>query len=48
MLGLELLSLHNIYFFLQTMRNIRQAIQDDKFQDFKKDFFGTYANWVSA
>ncbi|MBU1726031.1 MAG: tRNA-guanine transglycosylase, partial [Candidatus Omnitrophica bacterium] len=46
MLGLTLLSLHNLYFFLEMMRKIRKAIKQDKFQDFKKDFFSGYNNWV--
>lgn len=38
MLGLRLVSLHNIYFFLQLMRDIRSAIKEDKFLGFKKKF----------
>jgi queuine tRNA-ribosyltransferase len=41
-LGLRLLSLHNIYFYLQLMRQIRQAIAEDRFGEFKKDFVERY------
>jgi queuine tRNA-ribosyltransferase len=33
-LGLRLVSMHNIYFFLELMRRIREAIAIDKFQQF--------------
>jgi queuine tRNA-ribosyltransferase len=42
MLGLILLSLHNIYFFLEMMRNVRKAIAEDTFRDFKRDFLERY------
>lgn len=42
MLGLILLSLHNVYFFLDLMRKVRQAIAEDRFNDFKNQFLGTY------
>ncbi|MCX5711167.1 MAG: tRNA guanosine(34) transglycosylase Tgt [Candidatus Omnitrophica bacterium] len=42
MLGLILLSAHNIYFFLDMMRNVRKAITEDKFVPFKKDFLEIY------
>jgi len=38
MLGPVLLSLHNIYFFLNLMQNIRDAIDDGSFVEFKKEF----------
>ena len=41
-LGLELVSLHNIYFYLQLMRDIREAIAADRFREFKKEFFARY------
>ncbi len=41
-LGLELVSLHNIHFFLKMMRDIREAVSQDKFNEFKKDFLGRY------
>jgi len=41
-LGLELVSLHNIYFYLQLMRGIREAIAADRFTEFKKEFLAKY------
>lgn len=41
-LGAMLVSLHNIYFYLEMMRNIRQAIAQDRFTEFKKEFLSTY------
>jgi queuine tRNA-ribosyltransferase len=42
MLGLRLVSLHNVYFFLNLMRKIREAISRDRFSEFKKEFFTKY------
>jgi queuine tRNA-ribosyltransferase len=42
MLGLQLLSLHNIYFFLNLTKDIRASIAADKFSEFKKDFLRDY------
>lgn len=44
LLGLRLLSLHNIYFYLQLMKKIRTAIQEDKFEEFKREFIKKYRN----
>jgi len=41
-LGLELVSSHNIYFYLKMMRDIREAISRDRFNEFKKDFLSRY------
>ena len=41
-LGLRLLSLHNITFYAKLMQNIRQAIKEDRFLEFKKHFLGNY------
>ena len=41
-LGLRLVSLHNIYFYLELMRKIREAISQDRFLEFKKEFFKNY------
>lgn len=43
MLGLTLLSLHNIYFFLDLARKIRQAIKNNQFSEFKKEFLMDYS-----
>ncbi|PIQ87801.1 MAG: tRNA guanosine(34) transglycosylase Tgt [Candidatus Omnitrophica bacterium CG11_big_fil_rev_8_21_14_0_20_43_6] len=48
MLGLILLSLHNVYFFLDLMRSIRAAIQVDKFSQFKQMFLMNYNNQICA
>lgn len=45
-LGLRLVSLHNIHFYLEFMRNIREAIRQDRFLEFKKDFLTNYNNTV--
>lgn len=44
MLGLTLLSLHNIYFFLDLARKIREAIRKNQFSEFKKEFLANYNN----
>lgn len=36
-LGLRLVSYHNIYFYIKLLEKIRKAIQEDKFQEIKKD-----------
>jgi len=43
-LGLRLVSLHNIYFYLELMRKIREAISQDRFLEFKKEFLSKYNN----
>lgn len=48
MLGLILLSLHNVYFFLDLMRRVRQAIKEDKFSQFKQIFLMEYNNQICA
>lgn len=40
--GLRLLSLHNLYFLQDFMRRMRQAILDDRFMEFRSDFFNHY------
>ncbi|MCM8757850.1 MAG: tRNA guanosine(34) transglycosylase Tgt, partial [Candidatus Omnitrophica bacterium] len=42
MLGSRLVSLHNVYFYLELMRQIREAIQRDRFLEFKKEFLSNY------
>jgi len=41
-LGLRLVSLHNIYFYLQLMQKVREAIRQDRFMAFKKEFLSNY------
>ncbi|MFH1442288.1 MAG: tRNA guanosine(34) transglycosylase Tgt [Candidatus Omnitrophota bacterium] len=42
MLGLRLVSLHNMNFYLELMRKIREAIKEKRFVEFKKEFLGSY------
>ncbi|MCI2061396.1 MAG: tRNA guanosine(34) transglycosylase Tgt [Eubacteriaceae bacterium] len=37
-----LLSNHNLYFLVQTMRKIREAIENDRFAEYKEEFYGKY------
>jgi len=41
-LGLRLVSLHNVHFYLELMRNIREAIKLDRFVEFKEEFLARY------
>lgn len=40
--GIRLTTYHNLHFLLQLMREVRQAIQDDRLLDFKEQFFEEY------
>ena len=41
-LGKRLLSIHNIRFLINLTKEIRKAIQEDRFGDFKEEFFEKY------
>ncbi len=41
-LGARLLSYHNLYFLKTLMKDIREAIKEDRLQDFKNEFFHNY------
>jgi len=41
-LGLRLLSLHNVTFYAKLMSEIRQSIADGRLLEFKKEFFAAY------
>ncbi len=41
-LGQRLISIHNIQFLLNLMKNIRQAIREDRFLEFKEEFYQKY------
>ena len=41
-LGGRLLSIHNIRFLIRIMENIRQAIKEDKFKEYKNEFLKEY------
>ncbi|MCG2826167.1 MAG: tRNA-guanine transglycosylase, partial [Thermoplasmatales archaeon] len=38
LLGMRLLSIHNLYFILNMMKSARKAIGNNEFDEFKKDF----------
>jgi queuine tRNA-ribosyltransferase len=44
MLGVQLLTYHNVYWYQALMRRIRTAIEEDRFSQFKQDFFSRYNN----
>jgi queuine tRNA-ribosyltransferase len=44
MLGATLSSIHNVYFITNLVKQMRQAILEDKFFEFKKEFLTTYSN----
>jgi len=41
-LGLRLVSLHNIHFYLDVMEKVREAISQNRFKEFKKEFLNNY------
>ena len=43
-LGARLLSIHNLHFLLKLMSDIREAINNNRFLDFRKDFYAKYSN----
>ena len=45
MLGPRLVSLHNIYFFINLMHNIQNAIQKNRFLEFKNSFLNKYGTY---
>lgn len=42
LLGMRLLSIHNLYFILNMMKNARNAIKNNGFDEYKKDFMEKY------
>ncbi|MBF0460987.1 MAG: tRNA guanosine(34) transglycosylase Tgt [Magnetococcales bacterium] len=42
-LGLRLMTLHNLHYYLQLMAEMREAIQQDRFQAFREAFFSRLA-----
>ena len=44
-LGLRLVSLHNLHFYLSLMRKIRETILDGSFAEFRKEFVAGYRVW---
>lgn len=43
-LGLRLLSYHNVYFYIQLMKEIRHAIEQEMFVEFKNEFLKKYGS----
>jgi queuine tRNA-ribosyltransferase len=43
-LGLRLVSLHNLYFYANLMKSIRAALEENTFTEFKKRFLGQYTS----
>lgn len=41
-LGARLITIHNIHFLLNFMKNIREAIKEDRFLEFKAEFYEKY------
>jgi queuine tRNA-ribosyltransferase len=41
-LGLRLITLHNLHFYLDLMRQARQAIERKSFEQFRRDFVSNY------
>lgn len=41
-LGLRLLSYHNVHFYIELMRQIRRAIAENRFADYQKQFLSAY------
>jgi len=44
-LGLRLISLHNLHFYISLMGKIRSAILDGSFAEFRKEFVSGYRVW---
>ena len=42
MLGATLASIHNLYFIINLVKRMRQAILDDTFAEFKRQFLKSY------
>lgn len=43
-LGLRLISYHNVYFYVTLMKRIRQAIAQDRYREFQKEFLENYCS----
>lgn len=44
MLGATIASIHNLYFLTSLMKNIRQSIKEDRFEQFRVSFLSQYSN----
>ena len=43
-LGLKLITFHNVYFYVNLMKQIRAAITQDRYQEFQKEFLDMYGS----
>ena len=43
-LGGQLITFHNLYFYLKLVRDAREAILQDKFDDYYKEFYKNYSS----
>ena len=41
-LGARLLTIHNLYFLVNLMKNVREAIENDRFLEFREEFYSNY------
>ena len=46
-LGMRLITLHNLHFYLNLMKRIREAILNGSFEEFRKEFVPGYRVWNS-
>jgi queuine tRNA-ribosyltransferase len=42
--GLHIISYHNVYFYVNLMREIRKAIDEDRYEAFEKEFLSEYGS----
>ena len=42
MLGSQLVSIHNVHYFVQLVRQIRESIRQGRFTDYKKNFLANF------
>ena len=45
-LGVRLTTIHNLYYYQQLMREIRAAIEDDRFEEYASDFYSETSNGI--
>jgi len=46
-LGARLNTIHNLYYYQQLMREIRQAIEEDRYEEWRKDFYARRQRGIS-
>lgn len=44
-LGLRLVSLHNLHFYLNLMKQARKALEEERFDHFRREFVANYTVW---